>query len=104
MIWPFKRRRKHRDEPPSQQFEAEVIPVYDTEYEDIVVALLERAREESLKHGPNEEFTVLLTDEEWERCGSHIPITLAVFARAGDYGLMPEWSFNEEFAFSVPTY
>lgn len=107
MVWPFSRRRPRRPQPQppvSQELDMEdarVIPLEDTIYEDIVVAILERAQQEASSRESGDRITVFMTDDEWDRCEFPMYLIGPVFDRAGDYGLMPEVVFNQEFTFTV---
>ncbi len=105
MVWPFRRRRPPSDPPAHPRavvFDGEgpvVIPVDDTEYEDVIIALLERARDAAEQAGPGEKFDVSLTEEEWDKLPHPMAVIGPVFARAFEYGLSPESAFNETFTF-----
>ena len=106
MNWLFKRRRPKRDpitRPSRAVFDTDgipvIVPVEGADYEEVIVALLERAKERAKETEVGESFTVLLTDDEWTRCIHPSHIVAPVFMRAPEYGLMPDEAFNEAFTF-----
>ena len=76
------------------------IPTTNTDHEEVITAILERAREKAKELESGSTFTVDLEESEMDAAPHPMIILGPIMMRADDYGLMPGMSIGGSIEFT----